>query len=776
MTSRLQIYFIFFVTILYTISITMASVLWLCVLAAILHPSSSTKQTYIVQMKHYQKPTSYLTHFDWYSHHLQALTSATDDALLYSYSAAYHGFAASLDPQQAQALRESDSVLGVYEDTVYQLHTTRTPEFLGIENELGFLSGQTPQQFSVASNDVIIGVLDTGVWPESKSFDDSGMPAVPTRWRGECEEDEYFKASLCNKKLVGARKFYNGFRMAAGEMMNEKLSPRDFDGHGTHTSSTAAGVQVGNASLFGYASGTARGMAVHARVASYKVCWKLGCFSSDILAAMDKAISDGVNVLSMSLGGGSGPYHHDPIAIGAFKAMEMGVFVSSSAGNSGPAKSSIANIAPWMMTVGAGTLDRDFPAYVVLGNGKRVTGVSLYSGKGMGDTPVELVYGSGKRNNISSHLCLPRSLEPDLVRGKVVLCDRGLNPRAEKGAVVKEAGGIGMILANTAASGEELVADSHLLPAMAVGRKVGDEIREYLTTEAKPTVVLTFGGTVLGVKPSPVVAAFSSRGPNKVTPQILKPDVIGPGVNILAGWSGAIGPTGLETDHRKTPYNIISGTSMSCPHISGLAALLKAAHPKWSTSAIKSALMTTAYTVDNTKSPLRDAAGGEFSTPFAHGAGHVNPNKAISPGLVYDISTKEYIAFVCSLGYTMKQVEAVVNRPNVTCSRRFRDPGQLNYPSFSVVFGESRVVRYTRRLTNVGPEGSVNYEVEVEAPEGVEVMVKPERLVFEKVGERVRYTVTFVSEKKGGDGGGFGRITWKNGENEVRSPVAFSWV
>lgn len=284
---------------------------------------------------------------------------------------------------------------------------------------------------------------------------------------------------------------------------------------------------------------------------------------------------------------------------------------------------------------------------------------------------------------------------------------------------------------------------------------------------------LTFGGTVLNVKPSPVVAAFSSRGPNMVTPQILKPDVIGPGVNILAGWSGGVGPTGLEIDTRKTEFNIMSGTSMSCPHISGLAALLKAAHPTWSPSAIKSALMTTAYTVDNTKSPLRDAAGGQLSTPWAHGAGHVEPHKAISPGLVYDITAEEYIAFVCSLGYDIKQVQAVVNRANVTCSRRLGDPGRLNYPSFSILFGKSRVVRYTRTLTNVGPAGSV-YDVTAEAPKGVQISVKPKQLVFKNVGDKMRYTVTFVSQK-GGSGDAFGSITWKNAENQVRSPVAFGW-
>lgn len=338
----------------------------------------------------------------------------------------------------------------------------------------------------------------------------------------------------------------------------ELESPRDQDGHGTHTASTAAGSPVTNASLLGYASGTARGMADHARVAVYKVCWSSGCFGSDILAGMDRAILDGVDVLSLSLGGGTAPYYRDTIAIGAFTAMEKGIFVSCSAGNSGPARASLANVAPWIMTVGAGTIDRDFPAYALLGNGKRYAGVSLYSGPGMGHNPVAVIYNKG--SNSSGNLCLPGSLNPALTRGKVVLCDRGVNARVEKGEVVRDAGGVGMILANTAANGEELVADSHLIPAVAVGRKMGDVIREYVKSDANPTALLGFRGTVVNVRPSPVVAAFSSRGPNMVTPQILKPDVIGPGVNILAAWSDAVGPTGLESDTRKSPFNIMSGT------------------------------------------------------------------------------------------------------------------------------------------------------------------------------------------------------------------------
>lgn len=216
---------------------------------------------------------------------------------------------------------------------------------------------------------------------------------------------------------------------------------------------------------------------------------------------------------------------------------------------------------------------------------------------------------------------------------------------------------------------------------------------------------------------------------------------------------------------------------MSCPHISGLAGLIKAAHPEWSPSAIKSALITTAHTHDNTRSPLRDAAGGAFSTPWAHGAGHVNPQKALSPGLVYDASTTDYIAFLCSLDYTPGHIQSIVKNPKYDCSTKFSDPGQLNYPSFSVVFGSKRVVRYTRTLTNVDAAESV-YDVTVSAPSTVEVTVNPTRLVFEEVGDKQTYTVTFVSKEGAEETAsfGFGSIVWSNSEHQVRSPIAFAWA
>ncbi|CAA6664642.1 unnamed protein product [Spirodela intermedia] len=713
------------------------------------------------------KPEIHPTHAQWYAAHLQSLSIDPGRHLLYSYSLAFQGFAASLHPDHLPILRSSPAVLHLHPDPLLRLHTTHSPEFLGLLQPLNLGPSSAPppngssllQAAEAATKDVIIGVLDTGVWPESRSFDDAGIPEIPRRWRAPARPA----------------------RQAQGVRFSSRPR-RPWNPHLLH----GGGLAGGERQPPGLRSGHRPRMATAARVAMYKVCWASGCFGSDILAGMDRAIADGVDVLSLSLGGGAAPYFHDTIAIGAFSAMERGIFVSCSAGNSGPMKGSLANTAPWILTVGAGTLDRDFPAVAALGSGASYAGVSLYSGPGMGSRMAPLVYdppassagGKAAGNGSSGNLCLPGTLSPAKVRGKVVLCDRGVNARVEKGAVVKAAGGVGMILANAAANGEELVADSHLLPAVAVGLKNGDLIRKYAQFDRNPKVLLQFQGTVLNVRPSPVVAAFSSRGPNGVTPQILKPDVIGPGVNILAAWSGSVGPTGLSKDRRRSQFNIMSGTSMSCPHVSGIAALVKAAHPEWSPAAVKSALMTTAYTVDNAGSPLRDAAGGGGADPYGYGSGHVDPRRALSPGLVYDIAANDYVAFLCSLKYSLRQVQAITKRSNFTCSRRFRDPGDLNYPSFSIVFNsESRkaAVTYTRELTNVG-EAASEYAVEVTAPASIAVTVKPSKLLFTRVGQKLRYSVSFSPVKvRSPEAPSFGWVTWKSGRHQVRSPVAVSW-
>ncbi|XP_051140562.1 subtilisin-like protease SBT1.7 [Andrographis paniculata] len=737
------------------------------------------KRTYIVHMAKSAKPAEFEEHRGWYDASLKSVSETAE--IIYSYETAIHGFSARLTAAEAEAIESTPGTLSVLPEMRYELHTTRTPTFLGLDQNAAMLPA------SDSASDVIVGVLDTGVWPESPSFDDAGFGAVPSSWKGECEIGTNFTKLKCNKKLIGARFFAKGYEATLGPIdeSKESKSPRDDDGHGTHTSSTAAGSVVSGASLFGYAAGTARGMAPRARVAAYKVCWVGGCFSSDILAGIDKAIEDGVNVLSMSLGGGMSEYYRDSVAIGSFAAMEKGILVSCSAGNAGPSKYSLSNVAPWITTVGAGTLDRDFPAIVSLGNGKNFSGVSLFKGDSLPGKPLPIVYAGNVSNVTNGNLCMTGTLNPDKIKGKIVLCDRGINPRVQKGSVVKSAGGIGMVLTNTAANGEELVADAHLLPATAVGESTGDAIKQYVFSDPNPTATILFQGTKVGVEPSPVVAAFSSRGPNSITQQILKPDIIAPGVNILAGWSGAIGPTGLAEDGRRVGFNIISGTSMSCPHVSGLAALLKAAHPDWSPAVIRSALMTTAYSSYKDGKLMEDVATGKPSTPFDHGAGHVDPVSALNPGLVYDLLPQDYLNFLCALNYTSGQITSVARR-NFTCdAQKSYSVNDLNYPSFSVVVdaqmsstagsGSDTVVKHTRTLTNVGPAGTYKASV-TSTSDSVKISVDPTSLTFGQSGEKNSYTVTFTVTGMPSNSNEFGRIEWSDGKHVVGSPVAVSWT
>lgn len=748
------------------------------VFVAAVERNDEERKTYIVHMATSQMPESFQERAHWYDSSLKSVSESAE--MLYKYSNVIHGFSTRLTAEEARSLQGRPGILSILEEVRYELHTTRTPEFLGLDKSADLF----PE--SGSASEVIIGVLDTGIWPESKSFDDTGLGPIPSSWKGECETGTNFTSSSCNRKLIGARFFSKGYEATLGPIdeSKESKSPRDDDGHGTHTATTAAGSVVEGASLFGFAEGTARGMATRARIAAYKVCWIGGCFSTDILAALDKAVEDNVNILSLSLGGGMSDYYRDSVAMGAFGAMEKGILVSCSAGNSGPSPYSLSNVAPWITTVGAGTLDRDFPAFVSLGNGKNYSGVSLYRGDPLPGTLLPFVYAGNASNAPNGNLCMTNTLIPEKVAGKMVMCDRGVNPRVQKGSVVKAAGGIGMILANTGTNGEELVADAHLLPATAVGQKSGDAIKSYLFSDHDATVTILFEGTKVGIQPSPVVAAFSSRGPNSITPDILKPDLIAPGVNILAGWSGAVGPTGLPTDKRHVDFNIISGTSMSCPHISGLAGLLKAAHPEWSPAAIRSALMTTAYTNYKSGQKIQDVATGKPSTAFDHGAGHVDPVSALNPGLIYDLTVDDYLNFLCAINYSAPQISILAKR-NFTCDTDKKySVADLNYPSFAVPLqtplggggeGSSTVVKHKRTLTNVGSPSTYKVSIFSES-ESVKISVEPGSLSFSELNEKKSFTVTFTATSMPSNTNIFGRIEWSDGKHVVGSPIVVSWT
>ncbi|OIW02493.1 hypothetical protein TanjilG_05086 [Lupinus angustifolius] len=752
----------------------------------------SKTKTFIIQVQHEAKPSVFLTHKHWYQSSLSSIITQGLDTnprdIIHTYDTVFHGFSVKLTPLEAQKLQSLPHVITIIPEQVRHLHTTRSPHFLGLKtaDRTGLLHETD------FGSDLVIGVIDTGIWPERQSFNDRDLGPVPAKWKGECVAGRGFLASSCNRKLIGARYFYGGYEASDGKMNDtiEYRSPRDSDGHGTHTASIAAGRYVSPASTLGYAEGTAAGMAPKARLAVYKVCWNGGCYDSDILAAFDAAVSDGVDVASLSVGGVVVPYYLDVIAIGAYGATNAGVFVSASAGNGGPGGLTVTNVAPWVTTVGAGTIDRDFPADVRLGNGKVISGVSIYGGPGLSPGRMyPIVYAGieeGGGDGYSSSLCLEGSLDPKFVRGKIVVCDRGINSRAAKGEVVKKSGGVAMILANGVFDGEGLVADCHVLPATAVGARGGDEIRRYISLAAKsksgsvPTATIVFKGTRLGVRPAPVVASFSARGPNPESPEILKPDIIAPGLNILAAWPDRIGPSGIPSDGRRTEFNILSGTSMACPHVSGLAALLKAAHPDWSPAAIRSALMTTAYTVDNRGHHMLDESTGNVSSVFDYGAGHVHPEKALDPGLIYDISSFDYVDFLCNSNYTTKNIQVVTRRKVVDCggAKKAGHSGNLNYPSLSAVFqqyGKHKMsTHFIRTVTNVGDPNSV-YKVTIKPPAGMVVTVQPETLSFRRVGQKLNFLVRVqVREIKLSPGSSYvksGSIVWSDGKHNVTSPL-----
>ncbi|KAH6755807.1 Subtilase family protein [Perilla frutescens var. hirtella] len=758
-------------------------------------------QTFIVRVENELKPSAFSDVQHWYKSTLRSLDSnllnsktRKSQEFLHVYKTVFHGFSAKLTPKQARNLKKRPEVIAILPDRLRQLHTTRSPHFLGLSSThpAGLLSE------SNSGANVIIGILDTGIWPERRSFHDEGLGPIPTNWRGECVEGQNFTKAHCNNKIIGARFFADGYEARRGRIdsSEEVKSARDSNGHGTHTASTAAGRAVSNASLFGYASGVAVGVAPKARIAVYKICWHDGCMDSDILAAFDKAADDGVDVISISVGGGAVPYNLDAMAIGAFGAMEKGILVSASAGNEGPTEMTVTNVAPWMTTVGASTIDRKFPADLVLGDGRVINGVSLYSGKPLRkNTYLPLVYGgnasatwggggSGVRRagSFSAAACLAGSLDEKAVRGKIVVCDRGGNARVAKSEVVRKAGGAGVVVANIAPIGEGLVADSYLIPGLAVTESSGKTIRDYINSNPNPRATMAFRGTEVGIKPAPVVASFSARGPSMESPYVMKPDVIAPGVNILAAWPDGVPPSEQAADARRAEFNVLSGTSMSCPHVSGVAALLKGAHRDWSPAMIRSAMMTTAYSRDSNGKPLLDEREYNLSTVWDMGAGHVDPQKAVDPGLVYDVTAVDYVNFLCASNFSRQEIRLIARRNKFSCSRKQLRPWDINYPAISVDFeaakNDNLEVEVARMVTYVAG-GAGRYAAAVTNPKGVSMTVTPAVMRFRGKGEKRSYRVRIKAEKvtvrPGSTETEVGKIVWSEGRRRVVSPVVVVW-
>ncbi|KAL3539020.1 hypothetical protein ACH5RR_002386 [Cinchona calisaya] len=704
---------------------------------------------------------------------------AARDSLLYSYKHGFSGFAAVLQPSQAASIADLPSVVRVIPNKILRLHTTRSWDFLHLEpivNEGILLRAQ----YGVGS---VIGVFDSGIWPESESFTDEKMEDIPPHWKGICQEGEEFNHSSCNRKIIGARWYVKGYEAEFGNIDKEEgsvefLSPRDATGHGTHTSSTAAGTCVENANFMGLAQGLARGGAPSAALAVYKVCWSFGgCSSADILAAFDDAIFDGVDVISMSLG--SVPplltYVADVVAIGSFHAVARGIPVICSGGNSGPYPQTVVNTSPWLITVAASSIDRAFPTVVTLGNNITLVGQSLYIEKDF-DKFYPIVYGEDitttDGDEDAARSCDAEALNATLARGKVLLCFESESQRSANAAAinVRKVDGVGLIFARFPTKEVILCSD---VPCIQLDFALGTTLLTYIGTTNNPIVKFSLPKTSVGQLISPEVALFSSRGPNSLSPSVLKPDIAAPGVNILAAWSPAASTLPPDANGKQPAplkFKMASGTSMACPHISAIVALLKAIHPTWSPAALKSALVTTASLTDEYgQAAVAEGAPPKQADPFDYGGGHVDANKAIDPGLVYDMTTKDYIHFLCAMGYNDSAI-SLLSGPHTPCRKTSNFLANFNLPSISIP-ELKKCIKVSRTVTNVGPVESI-YIVRIESPPGIDVAVDPPILSFTSSStKKLKFKVKICPRLRVQGSYSFGNLFWEDGFHVVKIPL-----
>ncbi|KAL6506694.1 hypothetical protein OROHE_022526 [Orobanche hederae] len=710
---------------------------------------------------------------------LGMLMKRKKNSVVETYSNGFLGFAARLSEEEAKLVSQTPGVVSVFPDPVLKLHTTRSWDFLKYLTAKEINSFPSSRSVSASTEaDTIIGIIDTGIWPESQSFIDEDMSPIPSRWKGICMAGQNFTSSTCNRKLIGARYYDNPESKATAFG-----TPRDDVGHGTHVASTAAGRPVYGASYYDLANGTAVGGSPGSRIAVYRVCTaNEGCPGSAILKALDDAIADGVDVLSLSLGLSPGKHDFvaDPIAIGAFHAVEKGIIVVCSAGNSGPSSMTVVNVAPWILTVAATTIDRDFEADIVLGGNKVIKGGGINFSALNKSAVYPLITGSSasrQHDGVGASDCLPGTLEDGKVKGKIILCENKWDyyGTAEKFDMLKKQGVIGMIVIDNDL--RQVPSKYGTSPVAIVSEEDGARILSYINSTSNPLVTILPSVTVLNYKPAPVVAYFSSRGPTNGIKNLLKPDIAAPGVSILAAWPSNDKSEGIP-DKEPPLFDIISGTSMSCPHVSGLAALIKSHHPTWSPSAIRSAIMTTAIQTSNVHALITTNTGSR-ATPYDIGAGEISLPGPLQPGLIYETETIDYIQFLCNFGYSASKIKSIALAvpDNFSCPSNCSSYliSDLNYPSIAVSSlkaNESRTVN--RTVTNVGEQDST-YMATVEAPASVHVEVVPNKLQFTKNVNKLSFQVTFKINETSQDDL-FGSIAWSNEKYKVRSPFVISSV
>ncbi|RWR75994.1 subtilisin-like protein protease SBT4.3 isoform X1 [Cinnamomum micranthum f. kanehirae] len=571
--------------------------------------------------------------------------SSAEDRLVASYKRSFNGFAASLTEEEQQKIARMEGVLSVFPSKTYQLHTTRSWDFVGLSEPM--------KRETEKASDVIIGILDSGIWPESESFNDEGFGPPPRKWKGICQTDGNF---TCNKGGVPS-----------------------------------------------------------ARIAVYKVCDVEGCSDSAILAAFDDAIADGVMRVLMQV--------QYQVLLPGFSLLPQAALIGK------------------IVT-------------------EAIVGDKVFRGRSIntfGSTKsVPLILSTNASTSCDSAragTCLAECLDRKLVKGKIIFCEK-----INSGDGALSSGAQGQIMQT-----KKEIDDSPIfpLPSTIVDMAQGDNIKSYIKSTKNPQAKI-LKSVALRDRTAPVVVSFSSRGPNPISSNILKPDITAPGVGIIAAYSPATSLTHIKQDKRSTKYAILSGTSMSCPHVSGAAAYVKAFHPDWSPAAIKSALMTTAFPINPRKN---------VDMEFAYGAGHINPMKAVNPGLVYDANKDDYIQFLCNEGYTAEEIR-LISGAKFQCRKTNGTAGDLNYPSIQLLVDKNMTFsrKFSRSVTNVGTPIST-YKAVVKQLPGLKIAVSPSVLSFKSVNEKHSFVVTVTGKVLSDANVTSTSLVWADGVHSVRSPI-----
>lgn len=638
----------------------------------------------------------------------------------YKYQHAFNGVAMELNQQEAKILAALPNVISVSKERIEYLLTDVGPKWIGADkiwqgsHSDGKHHGNHGNHMQGSMGEgAVVAILDSGINHDHPSFADIGGDGYDHEnplGSGNYLPGSYCETNpeFCNDKLIGA---WDMVQTPA-----DPNSPEDSDGHGSHTASTTAGNFVKPAVMYAPTTDLTRdisGVAPHANIIMYDVCVD-SCPGSALLAAIDQVVVDasnlpnGIQSLNYSISGGENPYS-DPVELGFLNATAAGIYVSTSAGNSGPSAATVAHNSPWVSTTAAMTHNRKIENAVVDMSSDGDVLANIF-GKGFtrGYGPAPIVYAgnfptaNGSQNDATPEQCLA-PFPTGHFNGEIVVCDRGDIARTAKGANVLAGGAGGFVLANAAANGEAVVGDAHFLPGVHLGFTNGEILKNWLASNANTIGSIQGYALNLDNANGDVTAGFSSRGPN-TSLDILKPDIGAPGVDIMA----AVNTDGVTPSPE---FAFLSGTSMSSPHNAGSGALVGML-TDWTPYEIKSALMMTA----KTKYLLKDD-GITSADPFDVGAGRVQLNKVLRSGLVLSETPANFLAANPDTG---------------------GDPRTLNIASMQ----ESNCVRtcsWTRVVTHTGDKQG-HWKLSGKS-DTMEVSVSPKNISLDQ-GESATITIT----------------------------------